>query len=293
VNVTRLNFHLAIAALFFMPYAAAAVPTAQKQQINSAIAENDWDTAEDVAKDLTKQFARDAEAHYLLALAIRNKMENVSNVRALMNIGDYKEALETAIQLDSAHVDARTEQIGYLIHAPGVAGGDRQEAAKKIQELQAISALDAARMSLQLASAEQNPNQQLEALDRLISLEPDNKRHLITKGIILMNQKQYEASDAVLAEAATTAEEQIALSALYQRARWRILAKQASSESEQWLRDYIDRYPKLENTQELPDLSAAYWRLGLALELSGDEAAALKALQTSVCLLYTSPSPRD
>ncbi|WP_395377016.1 hypothetical protein [Marinicella sp. W31] len=277
----RLYFYLSICTLVCFQV-NAAIPAAQKQQIQQAISENDWDTAEEIAEELTEQFSHEAEAYYLLALAIRNKMENVSSMRALMNTGDYQEALEKAIQLDPQHLEARTEQIGFLIQAPGVAGGDRELAAEKIKQLKPIHALRAAQMSLQLASAEEKPEQQLLAIDEVINLEPENKRHMITKGILLMNQKQYSAADKALEQAEADTDQSVALAALYQRARWRILADQETQLSAQWLQDYIQRYPQLENTDGLPDLGAAYWRLGLAHELSGDQAAALSALKTSV-----------
>ena len=278
----RTIFCTTLLSLLYTQHLAAAVPQQQKNEIEQAIAKNDWDTAEEIAEDLTDQFPRDSEAYYLLALAIRNKMENVSSMRALMNTGDYNDALDKAISLDPSNVKALNEQIGYLIFAPGVAGGDREEAAEKIKHLQRVSPIDAARMSLSLASAEENTDKQIQALDSLIQLEPDNKQHPITKAIIFINQKKYPEADTLLEQVEQGAEERHALAALYQRARWRIIAKQEFNLSEQWLRDYIKRFPALDNQNGIPDLSAAYWRLGLALELSNDKPAAVEALKTSV-----------
>ena len=281
--MTKLFFYLSVTTLICFQ-TLADVPAAQKQQIQQAIAENDWDTAEEIAQELTEQFDQEAEAHYLLALALRNKMENVSSMRALMNTGDYQDALEKAIQLDPNHLDARTEQIGFLIQAPGVAGGDRKQAAEKIQQLKPIHALSAAQMALQLASAEKKPQQQLQAIEEIIRLEPDNNRHHFTKGILLIDQKKYPAAEIALKQAEADQDQQLVLAALYQRARWRILAHQETQSAAQWLKDYIQRYPALEKTNDLPDLSAAYWRLGLAYELNGDQPAAVSALETSVKL---------
>ncbi len=132
-------------------FSANAVTEQQKKAVQNALKVNDWDTALDLAEDLVDDYPQNAAAHYLLASAIRVKMQDVSQVRAMFSLGDYKEALAKAIELDPGNVDARTEEIGFYMMAPGIAGGDKELAAEKIKSLKAVDKLKGLEMEAQLA----------------------------------------------------------------------------------------------------------------------------------------------
>ena len=51
----------------------------------------------------------------------------------------YTWALYGALELDPDHIDARAEEIGFLIRAPGIVGGDRDVAQRRIAELRSLA----------------------------------------------------------------------------------------------------------------------------------------------------------
>jgi hypothetical protein len=80
-----------------------------------------------------------ADAHYAYAVALRQKLSDISFVRAVFGAGAYRRALHRALELDPDHIPARAEEIGYLIRAPGIVGGDRAKARERIAELRALA----------------------------------------------------------------------------------------------------------------------------------------------------------
>jgi hypothetical protein len=100
-----------------------------------------------------------AEAHFWLALSLRAKIESVSGPRALFSVPRYRRALDRAIELDPSHIEARQERIGYLIFAPGIAGGNRDAARAEITALEAVDESAAAEMRRVLAWSEDPEHQ--------------------------------------------------------------------------------------------------------------------------------------
>jgi hypothetical protein len=127
--------------------------------IRTAIDDGAWKKAVSLARTWADDEPDSAAAHFWLALSLRTKIEAVSGPRALLNVPRYRRALDRAIALDPSHIEARQERIGYLIFAPGIAGGNRGRARDEIVALEAIDEAAAAEMRQVLASSEEPENQ--------------------------------------------------------------------------------------------------------------------------------------
>ncbi len=259
-----------------------ALPEGKKYSVQAALKVNDWDTALDLAEELVADYPKSSEAHFLLAHAIRIKMEEVSQVRAMFSLGDYKEALATAIQLDPANIAARTEQIGFFIFAPGVAGGDKELAQQRINDLRPFDAFSALEMEVQLAAVNKDPKRQELLLKEMLSLQPKHPSTLMNLAGIEIERKAYPAAEAWLLKIDDSEDPGWPLLAQYQRAKWRILAKQNVDQAIALMTAYAEQLPQTNSEINLPPLAAVWWRMALAYENKGEPDRAIELLKTSL-----------
>ncbi len=270
------------AILLLVPVLAMSTPE-RADDIDRAVTRGEWKTAINLAEAWVDAAPDDALAHYWLALAFRTKMQEVNRIRAMGSVGDYKRALARSIELDPNLVSARAERIGYLIHAPGIAGGDRDEAAREIEALEALDPRAAAQMAVELARVEEDQEALVAAINKLVALEPEQPSQALQTALVLIGEARYEEAEERLSSLADSEEPGVALGSLYQRARWRILAEQDTETAAAFLEDYLARRGD-DEVPWSPNRAAAYWRLGLAQELNGDLEAALASLEESVAL---------
>ncbi len=274
--------HRCLLALLLLP-ALASADGSRIAPIEAAVDSLEWKDAIKLAEKWVDSEPRNALAQYWLAVALRTKMQEVNRLRAMATVGDYKDALAAAIALDPTLMAARTERIGYLVNAPGIAGGDRDLARKEIEALREIDPVAAAEMDLMLAREESNADATLAALSSLQALEPDRAQHRLAAALLHINRQSWDEEEALLVSCADSKEPGVALGALYQRSRWRIIAKQDTQVAEELMADYLTLRGE-DVLPHAPNRAAAYWRLGLAQELNGDDAAALASLEMSVDL---------
>lgn len=284
IQLKLMKKKLLLLFILFINVNALAVTLEQQKIVTNALATNDWDMAMDLAEDLVDDFPKSSTAHYLLASAIRVKMQDVSQVRAMFSLGDYKEALATAIELDPKNVDARTEEIGFYMVAPGVAGGDKDLAAEKIKALKAVDQLKGLEMEAQLAAVNQDPVKAKAVLEELILLKPNSPGALMQLAVMAMQQKDYLKADEYLLKINAEEDAGWPLMAQYQRAKARVLAKQDSDTAIDLLQSYQQSFSTVDTDLNLPDTAAVYWRMALAHENKGEQAQAVDLLKKSVKL---------
>ena len=284
MQLFRLRYLTAILIWLVGLGVAQAVPSESRTSIERDLRSGSWKSALKQAEDLVDDHPSDTEAHLLLALALKSKMEAVSQVRAMMSLGDYKDALAKAISLDPENTEARSEQIGFLIMAPGIAGGDTEEAAEKIEALRRIDRFQAMRMDALLAQAQQESDREQEILLELNRLEPGNADNVIRLAYYWGRAGEFEKSDALWVDLENDDDSVVALNALYQRARLRIMEERDIPEAEKMLHRFIADHASVPDDGGKAPLCAAYWRLGLAEELLGKREAAIASLRQSLAL---------
>ncbi len=164
------------------------------QTIRDLMARQEGKRAVALARELADQYEDCVDAQLLLAEAYDTRLDEVGGLRALSASKGYRRAIRDALKLAPNHVGARTQEIGYLIHAPGIAGGDREKASERIEALRAIDPLAAAQMQVTLARAEANQDQLIGALRQLSRQDPVDalaRSELIRRQILA---GQYEAA---------------------------------------------------------------------------------------------------
>jgi len=223
-----------------------------------------------------------ADSHYQYAVALRIKMSEVSKVKAMFALKPYKKELATAIMLDSKHVAARAEEVGFLINAPGFAGGDKERGRRRIEELKEIDWETGMSMLVELELLEEHPDRAIEIRRELVAADPDNTSHRTNLAFLLQGQERYKEADAEFTALTMSENQKVALSASYQRARTRILGGYDQQTAVNLLLAYVDT-PE-EQLEGLSPRWAGYWRLGNAYQQLGQPAKARAAYEEALRL---------
>ncbi len=205
-----------------------------------------------------------SEAHYLYAVALRIKMQKVSKIKAMFVVDDYKELLERALALDPRNLDAREEKIGFLIHAPGMVGGDRDRARAMIAELEPLDWRRAMEARASLEFQEQREDEAVRTLLLVLEKQPKDVECRWQLAFWYQGKQRYREADEHFAVLALNPDPAASLGALYQRARTRIVGKFEPERAVELLLRFIEAVPA--GVAGLPSKSAAFWRLGNAYE---------------------------
>jgi len=224
------------------------------------------------------------------ALAMRIKMQN-HRMKAMFTVGSYKKELQKAIDLNPKNVEARQEQIGFLIEAPGFAGGDKDKARKRIENLRAIDWRTAMLMQGMLLQAEEDRAGAIATYEKVVERDPGDGETRQALAFALQAAERYPEADRHFAVLLDDDDPARALGARYQLARSRILGEYETQQAVDYLLEYIAQL--VEPARNLPTASNAYWRLGLAYEQLDRIAEARKALEKAVSLDADNDSAKD
>lgn len=223
---------------------------------------------------------RSSEAHLRHAQAVRVKLSKISKMKAMFSLGAYKDGLNRALELDPDNVDAMEEKIGYLTHAPGIAGGDVDEAAEWIAKLKRHDAERGATLEAELELKQGNEERALAIWREVLETDPSNARSLLNLGFWHQAREEWKEADHHFGRLAAGGDPQFALTGLYQQARTRVLGEYEPRRAIELLDEFRARLD-----QPLPGVasaSSAWWRTGNAHEQLGDTAAARRAYETAL-----------
>lgn len=227
----------------------------------------DWESGVKYGKRAVKLLADETDAHYEYAVALRTKMSNVGKTRAMFTIGKYKSELKTAINLDPKNVDALTERIGFLINAPGIAGGDLEEAEKEVVKLEKLDWLVAKQMQLGIEMQREDILAAIKVSKEILKRHPDHAGTLSVFGYLLQQNDQFKEADAQFEQLVDSEDKEVALAALYQRGRTRVLGNYQLDEAITMFETYIERLGA--GSPKLPSEAAAFWRIGMTYQNLG------------------------
>lgn len=205
-----------------------------------------------------------SEAHYVYAVALRTKMQKVSKIKAMFVVDDYKALLARALALDPENLDAREEKIGFLIHAPGVVGGDRDTAREMIQALEPLDWRRAMEARASLEFEEGREDDAVRTLLLVLEKHPGDLECRWQLAFWYQGKQRYREADEQFALLAENPDPAASLGALYQRARTRIVGKFEPERAVEFLLRFVEAVPQ--GVAGLPSKSAALWRLGNAYE---------------------------
>jgi tetratricopeptide (TPR) repeat protein len=241
----------------------------------------DWQCAVEHGKPAAKALASDSGAQFEYALALRHKLSNVSKVKALFMVDDYKEALARSLELDPNNLEAREEEIGYLTNAPSIGGGDKERARERVKELEALDWQRGMKMRAQLEGAEGNEAEVGRIFAQVTERHPEDHAARLRLGFWHQDQQQWRQADGQFAIVSENGNSRQRLDALYQRGRTRILGTYEAAEAVEMFERYV---ASVDDGLPVPSRSNARWRQGMAYEQLGQNAEAARAYREAVRL---------
>jgi tetratricopeptide (TPR) repeat protein len=187
-----------------------------------------------------------------------------------------KTALLSALEADPGHVDARKELVEFYYYAPGIAGGDKDEAARQLDALDQIAPAEARAIRGDFARNSGDLDAAALYYEEAAALGERKPRYLFGLAVIEQQRGRYERSVPLLEEviaADPTYEE-----AWYYRAR---ASAMAGVEVDRGL-ECASRY--IENCSRCDDADRGYgwWRKAAILENAGRTDAAIDAYREAL-----------
>lgn len=258
---------------------------AVRGRLAKALAEDQDDGALNQALCVTERLLGDAEAavafgdravalmpessaaHLDQSKALAELMRVAGLFSAMKHLGTYKALINRAIELDPGNVKARVARIGFLVFAPGIAGGDLEEARRLTDELQPISARYYGLMSALALAQEGHFDDAMSMCEAtLVDFPGDQSLHLSLARMLEEQDRDEEAVghyDVVLEGPRTEKYYQ----ALYHRAVLRMEAERELELASAALQEYAAADPY---GDFLPGVAEALTNQGQVCELLGD-----------------------
>lgn len=240
----------------------------------------DYDAGIRYGKQAIKASPDSADAHFQYAVAIRTKISNVSKVKAMFSLGTYKKELMRARELDPDDPEARNEEIGFLVTAPGIAGGDLDLAWERALELEKIDWQDGLRWQSEIQFKKEDVEGSLATSRRILEKDPEDFGTRFQLAYRYQSLERFEEADREFTILQSAGDERIAMNALYQRARTRVLGSYEQEQAVGFLQTYLETFPA--KPAGLPGKESAYWRMGNAYEQLGRADEARKAYERSL-----------
>lgn len=262
---------LVLAANLMTNAACAGVPENHAQTIE-LLSLTEAGAARQQAENALSAAPDCAETRLAFALSLNALLRDASGFEALSLSSDYLAALDAVLAVDAENLRARMERIEFLIHAPAIAGGSLSEARVAIEALSPAYPLEAAELRLLAAREDGSDFAILAALEALADLDPGRPDAVPDLAQRLVRMGRYSDADARLADFENLIapdDVRSRLATMWIRGRLRVLGKFEAGQAVSYLQAYLDGGGPA-GFDGLPERKWALFRLGEALELSGD-----------------------
>ena len=239
--------------------------------------QGDHDRAIEHGKKAVKLNKSVADYHLLLAHSYGLKAMNSGMLGKFACAKNCKREYETTIELDSSNVEARLGLMQYCLMAPGIAGGDEDEAVRQAEIIQSLDSLSGAYAWASIWQEREDFEKAESALRQAVALDTSSTYDArFGLGYFFQQRERY-------AEAESTFQEILRLNpddmrAVYQLGKTYLLAKRNLQEAERCFRQYLQVAP----VRYAPSWAAAHWRLGMVFDAQGKRDDALMQLRKAV-----------
>lgn len=228
-----------------------------------AQARGDLDAAEEALEKAVKLKSDQADYHFYLGQVNCSQAQSASMFSALGYAKDCKKHFQDAARLAPENLDYREALFSYDVQAPGIAGGDIDEAKTIAADVGKKDELRGLMMNAQLAEHDEDWAHAATLYRSAIEKAPNQPDYAFALGMMQQRAEQY-------AEALKTFQEILARQpdyapAQYQIGRSAVLGKQGLEAGEKALNAYLSA-PEQPNQ---PTHAWAHFRLGQIYDLMG------------------------
>lgn len=222
-----------------------------------------------------------SDAHLQYGRALGEKMRRAGMLGAMASLGDFKDALQRARELDPANLEARSDEIAFHLIAPGIAGGSEERGLELAHELMALDRERGLPLLVWALSTNDETELAIETARAELAQHPENRRLGLTLARLYAEEERLDEALALYEELLQGERDATWYDALYQLARARIVAEREPERALEALQQYVAGAPA---APELPPKAGAWWRIGQAHELLDDPDAARAAYETALSL---------
>ncbi|WP_306251722.1 hypothetical protein [Parvularcula sp. IMCC14364] len=254
------------------------------RDVEEEIAAENGSAAIEAAERALEADEKCTAAHLAMLDAIQQRFEEVGTMQALPLAGKYRRSLASALEADPDDTNIRSREIGFLINAPGIAGGSKRKARERIEDLRGIDPVAAADMNVMLAKSGDDTDEIADALGAYIALAPEDLNARIEHVLFLREAERYQEADEIAVDyARTPGDDFYRLGLLFVRGTVRTLGEYELAEAEDIFQQYIEELKSVEG-ERLPDKARALAYIGDSRSLRGDTQGAASAYEEAIAL---------
>ncbi len=262
-------------ALLLSSTLAVADPSAE---VADLLARADYERAHKVAESWQKREPGSAQAAYWLGASAGQLAMRSGMFKAMGLAGDVKDALEKAVELEPGNVKAQFALMQFHLSAPGMMGGDKDEAKAIAGRIATLSAAAGHRAQALLKAMDKDIEGYLAEMREALALEPANADVVGVLAGRHMAQQEYGEARAII-DAALAIDPGHPL-LRYQRAKLAALSGENAEEGLAILDELIalDVYP------ENFSLDGAHYRRAQILRGLGRRDEAIAAFEAALAI---------
>ena len=218
-----------------------------------------------------------SDYHLWLARAYLAKAMESGIINAFRYARKGKSTYEEALACDSTNVEARLELSMFLIAAPGIVGGDRDEGKRQAHIVEQQDSLYGAYAWASVHERDEAMDKAEAALRRAVELDTSSTHYAsYALGYFLERNERYDKAVEVFKGILQDKPDE--LNAVFQVGKICVLTESDIDEAERCFKRYLE----VEAPPNAPSWAAAHWRLGMVYEIQGKLDLALAELQKAV-----------
>lgn len=218
-----------------------------------------------------------SDYHLWVARAYLAKAMESGVINAFRYARKGKGAYEQAIALDSTNAEARLELCMYLVAAPGIVGGDRDEGKRQAHVVELQDSLYGAYAWASVYEREEDLEKAEAALRRAVELDTSSTYYArYALGYFLERNEQYDKAVEVFKGILENKPDE--MNAVFQVGKICVLTESDIDEAERCFKRYLE----VEAPPNAPSWAAAHWRLGMVYEIQGHLDLAVAEVQKAV-----------
>ena len=238
-------------------------PAATYWMCRAYIGLSDYDSSVFYGERAVKLAPDSSYYHLWYGRALGMKLSQGSGLGGLFKAKKVKGEFQRAVELDPTNYEAKFNLMQYLLQAPGIVGGNRDEA---LRLAEAIKETKPALGHLAKALCHQVREEYAKAdweFRAATAYDSSNTEYAFSYFYFLLDCEDFPRAEAVLGEIEETDPEDSNI--LYQRGKLCLFSGKDLEKGRDCFREYLER----EHLPNSPSWAAAHWRMGMIYEKMG------------------------
>jgi tetratricopeptide (TPR) repeat protein len=238
-------------------------PRANYWMCRAYLALADYDSASYYGEWATKLAPDSSDYHLWYGRALGMKLSGGGGLGAIFKVKKVKGAFQRAVELDSTNLEAKFDLMQYDLQAPGIVGGNKEEAFRLAEDLtKAEPALGHFAKAICYQTREEYDRADWE-FRAATAYDTSNTDYAFRYFYFLLDREDYDRAEAILKEIEKIDPDDPNL--LYQRGKLRLLSGKELEQGLSCFKEYLAR----ERASGNPSYAAAHWRMGMTYEKMG------------------------